>query len=102
MVVSLNDLEEDSWPVLHGLREDLQKIAIVIIINQNLQFLKLCQVLLNLKSFKYINFLDNFLRVYLDFRVRKTLSKHVIIRVWNVEEFLPPCPQVCDSFDYVM
>merc|ERR1719384_1180422 len=78
MVVSLNDLKEDSWPILHGLGEDLQKIAIVIIINQNLQFLQLCQVLLNL-----------------DFRVRKTLSEHVIIRDWNFEEFLPPGPQVC-------
>ena len=54
MVVSLNDLEEDSWTILHGLREDLQKIAIVIIINQNLQFLQLCQVLLNLQSFKIL------------------------------------------------
>ena len=54
MVVSLNDLEEDSWPILHGLREDLQKVPVVIIINQNLQFLQLCQVLLNLQSFKII------------------------------------------------
>ena len=48
MVVSLDHLEKDSWPVLHGLREDLQEIAIVIVINQNLQFLQLCQVLFNL------------------------------------------------------
>ena len=56
MVVSLDDLEEDSWPILHRLREDLQKIAIVIIINQNLQFLQFCQVLFHLKSFKNIIF----------------------------------------------
>ena len=54
MVVSLNDLEEDSWTILHGLREDLQKVPIVIIINQNLQFLQLCQILLNLQSFKIL------------------------------------------------
>ena len=36
MVVSLDYLQKDSWPILHGLREDLQKIPIVIVINQNL------------------------------------------------------------------
>ena len=56
MVISLDDLEEDSWPILHRLREDLQEIAIVIIINQNLQFLQFCQILFNLQSFKSINF----------------------------------------------
>ena len=56
MVISLDDLEEDSWPILHRLREDLQEIAIVIIINQNLQFLQFCQVLFNLQSFKSIIF----------------------------------------------
>ena len=63
MVVSLNDFKEDSRPILHGLCEDLQKIAIVIIINQNLQFLQLCQVLLNLQSFKNINLSNYFLMI---------------------------------------
>ena len=85
MVFSLDYLEEDSGPILHGLCEDLQKVAVVIIINQNLQFLQLIQVLCNL-----------------DFRVSKTLSEQIIVGVRNVEEFLSSCPQVCDSFDDVM
>ena len=42
---------------MHMLREDLQKIAIVIAINQNLQFLQLCQVLFNLQSYLNHHFL---------------------------------------------
>ena len=58
MIVSLDYLEKkDGWPILHRLREDLQKIAIVIGINQNLQFLQLCQVLLNLQSYLNHHFL---------------------------------------------
>ena len=48
MVFSLDYLEKDSWPILHRLREDLQKVPVVIIINQNLQLLQLIQVLRNL------------------------------------------------------
>ena len=48
MVFSLDYLKEDSRSILHRLREDLQKVPVVIIINQNLQFLQLIQVLRNL------------------------------------------------------
>ena len=48
MVFPLDYLEEHSRPILHWLREDLQKVPVVIIINQNLQLLQLIQVLRNL------------------------------------------------------
>ena len=41
VVVPLDDLQEHSGPVLQGLGEDLQQVAIVIIVNQDLQLLKL-------------------------------------------------------------
>ena len=81
---------------LHRLREDLQKIAIVIVINQNLQFLQLCQVLLNLQSYLNHHFLfekfrkaPKILRYYLNFfRVCKTLSEQIISKIGeeDVEE----------------
>ena len=102
MVISLDDLKEDSWPILHRLGEDLQKIAIVIIINQNLQFLQLCQVLLHLQYVKNIIFYFLKAGIYLDFRVCKTLPEQIIIGVWNVEELLSSGPQVGDSLDDVV
>ena len=41
MVVPLDDLQEHSGPVLHGFGEDLQQVAIVVVVNQDLQLLKL-------------------------------------------------------------
>ena len=37
MVVSLNHFQEESGPVLHGLGEDLEEVAIVIKVHQNVQ-----------------------------------------------------------------
>ena len=53
VVVALNDLDEHRRTILERTGEDLQKIAIVIIINQNLQFLQQCQVFLDLQSYYY-------------------------------------------------
>ena len=41
MVVSLDDLQEEGGAVLHGLGEDLQQVAIVIKVHQDLQSLEL-------------------------------------------------------------
>ena len=41
VVVPLDDLQEHGGPVLQGLGEDLQQVAIVIVVNQDLQLLKL-------------------------------------------------------------
>lgn len=39
--MSLDDLQEDSRPVLHQSRKDLQQVAIVIKVHQNFQLLQL-------------------------------------------------------------
>ena len=41
VVVSLDDFEEESGPVLHWFREDLQEVAIVIKVHQDVQLLQL-------------------------------------------------------------
>lgn len=41
MIVSLNDLQEESGSVLHILSEKLKQITIIIIIYQNVQSLNL-------------------------------------------------------------
>ena len=48
MVVPLDDLYEDGGSVLHGLGEDLQQVAVVVIVDQDLQLLQLGQVLRHL------------------------------------------------------
>ena len=41
MVMSLNDLQEECRPVLHWLGEDLQQVAFVIKVHQDMQLLEL-------------------------------------------------------------
>ena len=48
MVVPLDDLYEDGGSVLHGLGEDLQQVAVVVIVDQDLQLLQLGEVLRHL------------------------------------------------------
>ena len=50
MVVPLDDLYEDGGSVLHGLGEDLQQVAVVVIVDQDLQLLQLGQVLRHLHT----------------------------------------------------
>lgn len=40
MVVPLDNLQKQGWPVLHGLGEDLKEVALVVEINQDFQFLE--------------------------------------------------------------
>ena len=48
MVVSLDDLNEDCGTILKRLGEDLKKISIVIVVNENLELLQNSNVLLDL------------------------------------------------------
>ena len=41
MVVPLDDLQEEGGAVLHGLGEDLQQVAVVVKVHQDLQTLEL-------------------------------------------------------------
>lgn len=45
MVASLNDFKEESRSVLNGLREYLQQVALLIVVNQDLVLLKQVDVL---------------------------------------------------------
>lgn len=42
VVVTLNDLQKQSWSVLHDLCEQLEQVTFVIEVDENSQFLKLC------------------------------------------------------------
>ena len=45
MIVTLNYFQEQSWTILHIFRKYLQKITIVIKINQDLQLLQLWKIM---------------------------------------------------------
>ena len=85
VVASLDDFNEDCWPILDWLGEYLQKISIVIVVNENLQLPQDLQVLL-----------------HVDLRLGESLLQLIVITVRNVEELLSSGPQVGDSRDDVM
>lgn len=39
MVVALNNFQEECGPVLHGLGEDLQEVAFLVVVHQDFQLL---------------------------------------------------------------
>ena len=41
MVSALNNLQKKGWTILTGLGENLEQIAILVVINKNFQLLKL-------------------------------------------------------------
>ena len=41
MVLTLNALQEEGWAILDWLGEDLQQVAVVIVVNQDVELLKL-------------------------------------------------------------
>ena len=53
VVVPLDDLDEDGGPVLHRLGEDLQQVAVVVIVDQDLEFLDRVNVFLHLVENKF-------------------------------------------------
>ena len=95
VVVSLDSLDENCWTVLHGLGEYLEKISIVVIINQDLQLLDLVQVLLHLQTPLIIA--ENFFLVYLDRRTSEPLPEQVIVAVRDIEELGPTCAKVLNG-----
>jgi len=80
VVVALDNLDENSWPVLHWLGEYLEKISVVIVVNQDLQLLDLVQVLL-----------------HLDRRASEPLPEQVIVAVRDIEELCPTCAKVLNG-----
>ena len=85
MVVSLDDLDEDGRAVLERLGEDLEQVAVVVVINEDLQLLQGVDV-----------FLD------LDLGVLEALAELVVVGVRNVEELGAAVAQVLDTLDDVV
>ena len=48
MVATLDDFEEESWAILERLCEDLKKVALVIVVDEDLLSLKHVDILLHL------------------------------------------------------
>lgn len=72
MVMALNNLKKEGWPVLHRLCKDLEQIPIFIVVNQNVQSLKNVQVL-----------------NYFHFGVLQILSQLFIVTFWHYQELRP-------------
>ena len=85
MVASLDDFNEDGRAILDRLGEYLQEVAVIVVVNQDLQFLQSGQILL-----------------HLDLGVGQPFSKEFIVAVRNVEKLLSSGSQVGDSFDDIV
>ena len=67
MVAALDDFDEESWSVLHRLRKDLQKISLLVVVNEDLLVLNHVDVLLDLEV-----------------DAAEALPQVVVIGVWNL------------------
>ena len=85
MVVPLDDLYEDGGSVLHGLGEDLQQVAVVVVVDENPQLLEGVDVLLDL-----------------DLGVLEPLAQLAVVGVGDVEELGASVPEVLDALDDVV
>lgn len=85
VIVALNNFKEESGPVLAVLREDLQQIAILIEINQDVQLLQYVHVLLDLGA-----------------AVRKLLLKDLIVGRRNGQKLCSTSLQVAHSLNDVV
>ena len=85
VVASLDDFNEDSWTILDWFGENLQEVAVVVVVNQDLQFLQSGQVLL-----------------HLHLRVGQSSPEEIIIAVRNVEKLLSSGSQVGNGLDDIM
>ena len=85
MVVPLDDLYEDGGSVLHGLGEDLQQVAVVVVVDENPQLLEGVDVLLDL-----------------DLGVLEPLAQLAVVGVGDVEELSASVPEVLDALDDVV
>ena len=85
VVASLDDFNEDGWTILDWFGEYLQEVAVVVVVNQDLQFLQGGQVLL-----------------HLHLRVGQSFPEEIIIAVRNVEKLLSSGSQVGNGLDDIM
>ena len=85
VVASLDDFNEDCWTILDWFGEYLQEVAVIIVVNQDLQFLQSGQVLL-----------------HLHLRVGQSSPEEIIIAVRNVEKLLSSGSQVGNGLDDIM
>ena len=77
--MSLDDLQEQGGPVLHGLGEDLQQVAVVVKVHQNTQPLQFVHVLL-----------------HRDLGCLQPLPQLVIVCLGDAQELSTPSLQVSD------
>jgi hypothetical protein len=82
--MSLNDLEEKCRSVLNWFGENLKKIALVIVVNQNFELLQGCNIFL-----------------YLNAGMFKALSQPFIVSIRNGQELNTSVLKSCDSLNDV-
>jgi hypothetical protein len=85
VVSSLDHLQKQRGPVLHVLGEDLQQIPVLVVIDQDLQFLQNIQI-----------FGDS------DLAVLQLVAKNVVVAVGHLQELHSPLLQVPHRFDDVL
>ncbi len=85
MISTLNDLVEKRWSIFDRLGEDLQQIAMFIVVDQDAQFLKRIEVLSDL-----------------DRRFGEFLAQRGVVGLWHAQELHTTKTQVVDSFDDVL
>ena len=85
MIASLNNLQEQRWPILNILGKNLQQISIFIIINQNLQLLQNLQILFDFHI-----------------AVGQILAKHIIVSIRNGQEMHAASAQIPNGLDDIV
>ena len=85
VVVPLNDLDKDGRPVLEGLGEDLEQVAVIVVIDENPQLLEDVDVFFDL----HLGALE-------------PLAQLAVIGVGNVQELSASVPKVLDALDDVV
>lgn len=84
MIVSLDDFKEDGGSILHRFGENLQQVAVLVIIDQNLQFLQDVHILCDF-----------------DGRVLQVLAQQVVVGIRNRQELATSRFQILDGCDDV-
>lgn len=85
VVVALDDLEEHRRPVLHVLGEDLQQVAVVVEVDQDVELLDGVEVLHDLRG-----------------RALEALTKLLVVRLGHHQEVHAPRAEVADRGDDVL
>ncbi len=85
MVVSLDDLKEQCGSIFDGFGEDLQKVSLVIIVDEDLKLLEGCNIFLHLNSSMF-----------------KSLSKSLVIGVRDSQELDTSVRKSLDSLNDII